>query len=62
VELLVPLPNDRVERLGTKTEWFVGRDPAVLNGTTAGVVSSYVKYGSGKTTSCLVSPFKSNLL
>jgi hypothetical protein len=43
VEMLVPLPNDCVERLGTKTERVVCRSPIVLNFTSTSVVPGDVE-------------------
>ncbi|WP_228371054.1 hypothetical protein [Natrinema sp. J7-2] len=43
VEMLVPLPNDCVERLGTKTERIVRRSPIVLNCTSTSVVPGDVE-------------------
>jgi hypothetical protein len=61
VELLVPLPNDSVERLGTKTEGIVGNGPAVLDHTPASVVPRDIQDGAKKVISQLVRPFKSSL-
>jgi hypothetical protein len=61
LEILVPLSNDRIERLGTKTERFVRSGPVVLNRTPASVVPGYIQDGAKKVISYLVSPFKSSL-
>jgi hypothetical protein len=58
VEMLVPLPNDRVERLGTKTEGFVGRGPAVLDHTPASVVTRYVENTPQRIGCDVISPLK----
>jgi hypothetical protein len=61
VKLLVPLPNDRVEGLGTKTKGFVGRGPAVLDHTPASVVPGYIQDGAKKIICDQVRSVKSSL-
>jgi hypothetical protein len=60
--MLIPLPNDRVECLGTKTERFVRCSPSILDRTSASVVSSDVEDRTKQVISDLVGLLKSYLL